>query len=217
MCMLDVSIRNPLLIKVLEEFAHSILIDTPRATLDTLRYQDSEKDIDCEEGCSREYLDSLLSKEATYSGWPRASLGFDINTAKSEYTPKNWVDSAKQLDNGVMEAIGVGFSALKMYYPAKGYIGWHNNCNCPGQNLLLTYSKSGDGYFEYMNPISKEIIRMNDRPGWTAKVGYYGSDREPDKIMWHCAKTYEPRLTVSYVIRDQSMWEYMVEDIQSDQ
>ena len=215
--MLDVSIRNPLLIKTLNDFARSILVDTPQHEFDSLHYMEFEEPVDCEEGCSTEYLNKRLDRNPMDTGWPRHQFGFDINTSKAEYIPDGWNDIAKKLDDGIMQSIGVGFSALKMYYPVNGFIGWHNNCNCPGQNLLLTYSKDGNGYFEYMDPISKEIIRMNDRPGWTAKVGYYGSDKEPDKIMWHCAKTYEPRLTVSYVVRDQSMWEYMVEDIQSDQ
>lgn len=215
--MQDVSIKNPLLIKTLERFSESILVKTPQKTLDTLHFPNVEEPLDCEEGCSKEYLDRLLSKDVMESGWPKASLGFDINTSRGEFVPEGWEHIAKNLDDGIMQSIGVGFSALKMYYPAKGYIGWHNNCNCPGQNLIMTYSKGGDGYFEYLNPITKKIVRMDDRPGWTAKVGYYGSDKEPDKIMWHCAKTYEPRLTVSYVVRDQSMWEYMVEDIQSAQ
>ena len=121
--MLDVSIRNPLLIKTLNDFARSMLSDTSKDTLDSLHYSTYDEPVDCEEGCSREYLDNLLSKDVMSSGWPRHQLGFDLNTSKAEYIPNGWNDIAKKLDDGIMQSIGVGFSALKMYYPVNGFIG----------------------------------------------------------------------------------------------
>lgn len=209
-----VSIKNLLLLKTLNEFADFVF--SSEETLDSLKLPNM-KGVDANEACSHEYLEKRLAKPNYETGFPLHTIGFDINTALGKELPEGWADAAKKLDDGIMRSIGVGFSALKMYYPKDGYIGWHNNCNCPGQNLLLTYSKGGNGYFEWMDPITKEITRMEDQPGWTAKVGYYGSFNEPDKVLWHAARTYEPRLTVSYVVRDQSMWEYMVEDIQSAQ
>lgn len=214
--MQDVLIKNKLLLQTLNEFAETIFA-TSEEVRENLKYPRFEDNTDCESGCDHDYLNKRLQESAIVAGYPLHVKGIDINTAKSAELPDGWLDAAAKLDKGIMQAIGVGFSALKMYYPDRGYIAWHNNCNCPGQNLLLTYSKTGNGYFEWMDPLTQEIIRMEDRPGWTAKVGYYGSDKEPDKILWHCAKSYEPRLTVSYVVRDQAMWEYMVEDIQSDQ
>lgn len=210
-----VSIKNTQLLKALNEFKDFIL-NQPKDVLDNLRYPDV-KGVTADEACSHEYLEKRLAKPPMQTGFPLHAIGFDVNTALGKDMPEGWEDAAKKLDSGIMKAIGIGFNALKMYYPADGYIGWHNNCNCPGQNLLLTYSEDGDGFFEWMDPVTKEIIRMQDEPGWTAKVGYYGSDKEPDKIIWHTARTTKPRMTVSYVVRDQSMWEYMVEDIQSDQ
>ena len=55
---------------------------------------------------------------------------------------------------------------------------------------------------------------MYDEPGWTAKVGYFGTNEEKDKIFWHCARAYEDRLTLGFVIPDQNMWEMMCDDIQ---
>lgn len=212
--MLDVSIKNKELIKTLDWFAEW-MFSHDQSVLDNLKFPNCESNV--EEATSIEYLRSLQEKHVLESGFPLDLFGYDINAGKISEMPDGWNSIALELDKRMISAIGVEFSALKMYYPTDGYIGWHNNCNCPGQNLLLTYSKTGNGYFEYVDPVSKEIIRMEDRPGWTAKVGYYGSDKEPDKIIWHCARTYEPRITISYVVRDQSMWEFMVEDIQSDQ
>ena len=55
---------------------------------------------------------------------------------------------------------------------------------------------------------------MYDEPGLTAKVGYFGTNEEKDKIFWHCARAYEDRLTLGFVIPDQNMWEMMCDDIQ---
>jgi hypothetical protein len=54
---------------------------------------------------------------------------------------------------------------------------------------------------------------MNDEPGWTVKAGYYGDKHEDDKIYWHCARAYEERLTLGYVIPDENMWNMALEDI----
>lgn len=195
-----------------------VILNTPEERLEKLHYPRFKEDADCEICTSHEYLNERLKRDPLDTGWPKHARGFDINSAQTRETPSTWVYAADQLDNDVISAIGVGFSALKMYYPTNGYIGWHNNCNCPGLNLILTYSKTGNGYFEYMDPTTKEIVRMPDEAGvWTAKVGYYGDLTEPDKIFWHCAKTYEPRITVSYVIRDTNMWQDMIDDIQSVQ
>ena len=212
-----VSIKNRSLIKALDTYANIIFNLTPSEVPDNLNYPKFNPPVDCEEGCSREYLDKRLAKPVVETGYPLHSLGFDINSASDKHNPVEWLSASNKLDTDIMKSIGVQFSALKMYYPKNGYIGWHNNCNCPGQNLLMTYSKGADGYFEYLDLKENKVIRIDDMPGWTAKVGYYGATHERDKIFWHCAKTYEPRITVSYVIRDQSMWEYMIEDIQSSQ
>lgn len=211
-----ISINNSMLLKALNDYADAIFKYTESET-GFLKYPEFKDGTTAEIACSKEYLEKRLGKPSVETGYPLHSVGFDVNTANRSDLPEGWADAAEKLDKDVMKAIGVGFSALKMYYPADGYIGWHNNCNCPGQNLLMTYSKGGNGYFEWMHPVTKEIIHMEDKPGWTAKVGYYGDCSEHDKIFWHAARTYEPRITVSYVIRDQSMWEYMVEDIQSFQ
>ena len=57
---------------------------------------------------------------------------------------------------------------------------------------------------------------MFDKPGWNAKVGYYGNNDEPDKLFWHCARAYEDRLTLGFVLPDEDFWKMMIEDIESE-
>jgi len=211
-----ISIKNKKLKESLEWFSNWLLVEC-REKLPELYCP--TPNISADESCSAEYLFSRQQRPPIETGFPLESLGFDINSSITKYLPEGWDSINREMDRRMISAIGVEFSALKMYYPPNGFIGWHNNCNCHGQNLIMTYTPpGGSGYFEYQDPITKELIRMYDTEGWTAKVGYFGSDKDPGKIIWHCARNYDiPRITVSYVIRDQWMWEEMVSDIESDQ
>ena len=81
---------------------------------------------------------------------------------------------------------------------------------------IYKWSKEGKGFFRYQDPITKEIITMNDAPGWTVKCGYYGSWHEKDRIYWHCANAKEEeRFTLGYIIPHEGMWQDMIDDIQS--
>ena len=211
-----VSLRNKKLADILNGFSDWIFSHDQKF-LDSLRYGNIGTSAD--RACSIEYLKERQSMDIIESGYPDKSIGADLNLGKGVDLPEEWYDRSKQLDKDIMSALGIGFNALKMYYPSDGYIGWHHNANCPGQNLIMTYSPPGGaGYFEYQDPITKENHRIPDPAGWSAKVGYFGSFEEPEKIFWHCARSVNTaRITVSYVIRDQWMWEEMVQDIESDQ
>ena len=39
--------------------------------------------------------------------------------------------------------------------------------------------------------------------------------KEKDKLYWHCARAYEDRLTLGFVIPNKNFWEMMIEDIES--
>lgn len=160
---------------------------------------------------SDEYLDSI-NKE-THIGYPEKAHGVDLTDIKS--TPLEFRDMITDVTKNLNMFFGSKFNAVKMYYPSGGYMGWHNNHNVPGYNILLSYTQNGDGWFRYQDPATKEIVTLYDSPGWTAKVGYYGSNDEPDDIYWHCARAHEDRLTLGFVIPDKNMWEMMCEDLYS--
>lgn len=90
-------------------------------------------------------------------------------------------------------------NALSAVYPPNGFMGWHNNSDCPGDVVLLTWTKNGNGFFRYEDPQTKEIVTLNDTPGWSCKLGHFGSLYEPDKVFWHCCSTEELRITVAWV------------------
>ncbi|OUU24381.1 MAG: hypothetical protein CBB97_11715 [Candidatus Endolissoclinum sp. TMED37] len=113
-----------------------------------------------------------------------------------------------QINKDLVSFLGARFSAVHVYYPHDGFMGWHNNWDCPGYNILINYN-SGDGWFKYWDTNSKTIQTMEDPMGWSAKVGYYGG---PENPFYHCAGG-GPRITFGFVIPDKNMWEMMIEDI----
>ena len=166
-----------------------------------------EKDID-EYYTSEEYLSSIDKK--IHEGFPEKTHGIDLVFCDS--IDDNIRKRIRQVDMDFNSVLGSERCAVKMYYPEGGYMGWHNNHNASGYNILFSYTKSGKGFFRYK---TDELVTMNDSPGWTAKVGYYGNNDEPDKLFWHCARAYEDRLTLGFVIPNKNFWEMMIEDIES--
>ena len=166
---------------------------------------------DCDYGTSVEYLKEL--QKAPHIGFPECSKGVSLGTEPKRY-PKEWDETIKECDKKLIGFLGAKYGAVKMYYPKDGFLGWHNNANAPGYNIIMSYTENGGGYFEYEHPISKEIVRLQDPGGWTIKVGYFGGHDEPDQVFWHAAKTDEARLTLAYVIPDAWMWEEMIADIE---
>ena len=167
-----------------------------------------EKDID-EYYTSEEYLSSIDKK--IHEGFPEKTHGIDLVFCDS--IDDNIRKRIRQVDMDFNSVLGSERCAVKMYYPEGGYMGWHNNHNASGYNILFSYTKNGNGFFRYK---TDKLVTMNDSPGWTAKVGYYGNNDEPDKLFWHCARAYEDRLTLGFVIPNKNFWEMMIEDIKSE-
>lgn len=144
-------------------------------------------------------------------GFPKKVYGVDMLTSIS---PADYMKKFNAISSDLNNWFGSKYCAVQMYYPENGFMDWHNNGNASGYNILLSHSTKGTGYFRYQEPSSGGILTLDDEPGWNIKTGYYGSHEEPDKLIWHCARTYDSeRITFGYVIPDKNMWEMMIEDI----
>jgi len=159
-----------------------------------------------------DYL-NIMKKKDNLTGYPEECHGIDMGTEISS-TPLEWRKVIMKLDDDLAHYFCAAFSAVKMYYPPSGYMGWHCNANCPGYNILMSYTEHGRGKFRYQDPMTQEIVECPDQPGWNAKVGYFGSWKEKDKIVWHSARSGgDERVTLAYVIPHKELWEMMCEDI----
>ena len=103
------------------------------------------------------------------------------------------------------------------YYPPDGYMSWHDNFNAPGWNILFTWSEKGDGFFRWYDIKTGKIETMFDRPGWSAKIGYYGGvdDKinDPENIVPHCCKNYDNRFTFGWMTMKKEIQDQMLENV----
>lgn len=154
------------------------------------------KKLDTTFAVSDEYLREMKSRKDNV-GYPEETYGVDFRIVEN-YNTHHFQERVMKLDNQLMTFTGSSNSALKMYYPPGGYIGWHNNANAPGYNILFTYSETGEGDFRYIHPLTGELILLPDKRGWSCKVGYY--DVVEGRPLWHAAWTNCNRLNWAYII-----------------
>lgn len=169
------------------------------------------KAFDADYAVSNDYLE-LLKARPDNIGFPEESYGADFKDV-GVYDTNVYFDRVKQLDKSLMDFTGSRNCALKMYYPPGGYIGWHNNANAPGYNILFTYSETGDGDFRYIHPQTGELVIMPDPKGWSCKVGYY--DVVGGSPLWHAAHTGCNRLNWAYIIHP-TLWADMADELGID-
>jgi hypothetical protein len=207
--MKSIKINNPDLKNILGRFLPTLL------AVDRSGFpykQGSSEPITPEYACGEEYLLHMQGKKV--DGFPEKTHGIDLMKYTTPY--QSVKDALKRLDTELLAWSGCRNNAVKMLYPKGGYMGWHHNANAAGYNILLSWSEKGLGFFRYQDPITKEIVTMQDTPGWTCKVGYYGRFDEPNRMYWHCASAeHEERFTLGYIIPHEGMWNDMAEDIQS--
>ena len=169
------------------------------------------------DGGNREYWigdDYLESIQIGHDGSPESARSYCLKPDHDKSSNLDYRKSYIRLDERLKTELGVQNSALSQFYPAGGYIGWHTNENASSYNLIFTWSETGDGYFEWVDPVTKDHFRMKDKKGWTCKAGYFGSSEETDKIIYHCASTDSRRITLSYTLGfSLEFWEDVIDHI----
>jgi hypothetical protein len=171
----------------------------------------NDKKLDTSYAISNEYLEAMKAKPNNV-GFPEESYGADFKNVKV-YDIETFDKKVAELDKALMDFCATYNCALKMYYPPDGYIGWHNNANAPGYNILFTYSETGEGDFRYIHPQTGELVILPDPKGWSCKVGYY--DVVEGAPLWHAAHTKCNRLNWAYIIHP-TMWVDMAAELGID-
>lgn len=177
-------------------------------------------------GISNAYMHHIIQKGEAHEGFPDAARMWrygstldDQNAAKKILTNETVIDFRRESKNIVDEitsTLGARHNALMAHYPPDGYIGWHNNANAHGYNIILTWSETGEGWFDYFDLETQGRIRMPDQKGWTAKMGYFGGWHNPDKLFYHAAATDCMRVTLSFVFNeDDDWWEDAIEEMET--
>jgi hypothetical protein len=207
--------------ETLQGILHSISNTVQSIDLDKLRNIPREEN--AEDWLNKDYLDHIVWKGREHDGYPEMLRGVDIQVGKFEYNDASEkIRILEEIENSVSALCswsGARNRALSAIYPPGGFIGWHNNANAPGYNIIFTWSETGDGQWEHIDPLTKEHIIIPDVQGWQCKYGYYGTYDEPDKLLYHAARTNSLRCTMAFMFNcdetGRKMSEMLIEEIET--
>lgn len=145
--------------------------------------------------CSSDYLKKVLIAKDDHVGFPVEYYSLPLDRL-GKHDPA-FHDVQHYVKRVHPTEIGAGSNALYSYYPPKGFVGWHTNWNANAYQILFTWSKTGDGYFQYYDLKTEKVVRINDKPGWQCRHYYFGRKDEPDHHCWHSAYTNCERITIA--------------------
>lgn len=170
---------------------------------------------DANDWTSSEYRDKIIGMGRNHEGGPENARSYPLKPDHyNGKDPQYYLDFV-WIDTAIKTELGVKTNALSQLYPPKGFIGWHNNANAPGYNLIFTWSETGDGWFKYIDKYGEEIT-MPDTKGWSLKAGYFGS-YDDDYTCYHAAYTDCWRMTHSFVVADdEDYWKDCIDYISGD-
>ena len=222
--MSEITIRNKELLKTLDGFVEDFFsregYDDPKYHV----YSEPEDMTNGEYFCSEEYLKECMSRDKLV-GVPDRHFAQPISKmVRAE--PEKWKDYMHRVKYDFAADIGAHTSALLSFYPTGGFVGWHTNYDATAYQILFTWSKSGNGYFRYLDKETGEIVTIQDKAGWQARHFYFGPEDEPENHCWHAAYAGEERITLAYKFcgygkndpRDQQardLRDLLIEDIEN--
>lgn len=216
----DIDLKNQEFIDILNEYKDVLLKrenkdDTPFIAK---KMPVSDKDKKPEDWVSNEYMHEIIAQGRSHEGFPKVLKGHTgLKYQDTNYKGGDDIKVAtRNLNSKLIEFLSCRNNALNACYPPGGFISWHNNANAPGYNIIITYSETGDGWFDYWDIEKKERVRIQDKPGWQAKMTYFGPYGDPEKLCYHAAYTDCYRITVAFVFAEaDEFWEEVIADLET--
>lgn len=216
----DIKLVNQDFINILDEYKDVLLKrepgdDTPLIAKEIpIQFKEEE----AEKWTGDEYMHDIINMGRGHDGFPAILKGFSGLKFENEKDTRGKVikEASHRLNSKVLEFLSARNNALNACYPPGGFIAWHNNANAPGYNIICTYSETGEGWFDYWDLEKKERVRIQDKPGWQAKMTYFGPYDNPENIVYHAAYTDCYRITVAFVFAEaDQFWEEVIEDLET--
>ena len=85
----------------------------------------------------------------------------------------------------------------KNWFPAGGYMGWHDDNKYKGYRLYCVYAEDDNkSFFRYRDYETNEIITSWEKAGWNFRVFYI--HEESEKRLWHCVYTDTLRVSIGH-------------------
>ena len=73
-------------------------------------------------------------------------------------------------------------------------MGWHTNCDVPGDRWYLIYNtEDKSSFFRYIDPHTGEMITKWEPKGWSINHFIVGDKKSP---LWHCIYTNSNRISI---------------------
>jgi hypothetical protein len=215
----DIDLKNEEFLCILNEYKDVLLKrepgdDTPLIAKEIpIRHLEDKP----ENWLSDEYMHEIISMGASHDGFPKVLKGFaGLKQEDNNPRGKTIKEATSTLNTKLLQFLSARNNALNACYPPGGFISWHNNANAKGYNIIITYSENGNGWFDYWDLQKKERVRIQDKPGWQAKMTYFGPYDDPDKLCYHAAYTDDYRITVAFVFDEaDEFWEEVIEDLET--
>ena len=146
--------------------------------------------------CSEDYLRKIIARKDDHKGFPEEGMAQPIEYMVER--DNKWLSFRNKAREEFTLDIGAQHAALTNYYPPGGFVGWHTNWNASAYQILFTWSRTGEGYFRYLDLKTNNIVTIEDKPGWQCRWYYFGRQAEIDHHCWHSAYTYCDRFTLAY-------------------
>jgi len=219
--MRDINLKNKEFLDILNEYK-DVLLQRDHPDDEPFIARNNRvlfKTKDAQDWVSDQYMEEIISMGDRHNGYPAALKGYSglKHTDIDSPITASIKDATSILDTKLIEFLSCRNNALNACYPPGGFISWHNNANASGFNIIITYSETGEGWFDYWDTEKKERIRVQDKKGWQAKMSYFGEYHTPDSLCYHAAYTDCYRITVSFVFAEaDAFWEEVIEDLETE-
>lgn len=222
----DINLKNQEFIKILDDYKDFLM---QRDHPDDEPYVGkilpvTNPDADPEDWVSDKKMHEIINQGQRHSGFPNRMKGLSgLKLMQGDDQP--WLavlgpdikEKTKETNSKLIEFLSCKNNALNAVYPPGGFIDWHNNANAFGYNIIITWSETGEGWFDYWDIDKKERVRIQDKPGWQAKMTYFGPYDKPDTLCYHAAYTDCWRITIAFVFLEANeFWREVIEDLETE-
>ena len=219
--MTELTIRNQDILDQLEYVRSTVMNANIEQYQDAKMFRPDDAQTNGKSYLTKEWLEKHMG-DPNHKGFPMEHYSIPVEHITDNDPKLEEIYNFSRVD--FISNLGANSSAVFLYYPKGGFVGWHTNQNNSGYQFIFSYSEKGDGYFQYYDKQKQEIVKIPDVAGWNARYYHFGKD-ESDHC-WHSAYTNVPRITICVLFRwwdkphlkDQvlAMKDQLIEEIETE-
>ena len=140
--MTELTIRNKDILSKLEYIKSEVL----KTDLLTNKEMNHEQLSESEKFLGSDYLFKHM-RDPNHEGYPVEHYSLPIDRLRAIDSNLDKINDYARHE--FIADLGANSNAVFLYYPPGGFVGWHTNQNNSGHQFIFSWSKEGDGYFQY--------------------------------------------------------------------